>query len=143
MKNKNRIYKWWGQLQLYYLVGEFGLGNMSRVYGTWCQHVWCELWGRNGIVVHLRILRYPWINWNPCYFILSLICLRLGVLHIVLPFYRSKILLDLPFDILVFFMILCVHQCEHKVFFIINKFCITYPKKEKGKINHKWNLKFT
>ena len=57
-------------LQLYYLVGEIGLGCMAQRFWTWCWLVWCGLYWRSGIVVCLRILGVTWINWNTCSFAL-------------------------------------------------------------------------
>ena len=44
------------QLQLYSLLGEIGSGNMTRVHGTWCRHVWHVLCGRNRRAERLRML---------------------------------------------------------------------------------------
>ena len=47
---------------VYCFVGEIGLGNMAGIFGTWCRVVWWGLFGRSGIVIHLKIPKILCIN---------------------------------------------------------------------------------
>ena len=84
------------------------------------------------------LLRRVWdllSNWSPCCFILCMIGLRHGVLPTVLPFLISNYLRSSNWFSCIFFKVLYVHHCEHRVFlFFCNKILILIPPKKKKKI---------
>ena len=67
---------------------------------------------------------------------------RFWVLHIVLPFMISNILLDFLSDLFVTVLALCVHHHGIEHIFYFNKILITLKKKKQNVYSVKWNSCF-
>ena len=106
-----------GMLLLCYLAEEIGLVNMVWIFGTWCQHVWCGLYGRSGIDVHLKTELlgsiknfHTLFNWSWIW----------GFTHYS-SLLEFQVSLRFSFWDFCTFLTLCVHHREHKVYLIFNR----------------------
>ena len=70
-------------LQVYYFVGETGLGSINKIFGIWFQAIWCGLFDEMESF-DVDCLKNRWINYNICASELFLFSLSLGIPQIVL-----------------------------------------------------------